>query len=57
MCHMTFIFTDSPTTLEENDSLISIPSEDEIREVVNSMGSLKVPSLDGVQKLFYQFFF
>jgi len=38
----------------ENDSLFSIPSDQEIKDVVFSFGSYKAPDPDGMSAIFYK---
>jgi hypothetical protein len=41
-------------TEEKNIFLCSIPSEEEIFEAINSLGSIKAPGPDGFTALFYK---
>lgn len=49
-----FHFTDSLVSREENEFLESIPSVEEIKEALDSMGPLKEPNSDGISAIFYQ---
>lgn len=42
------------TTDEENENLIMPPSPGEMKEIIDSIGSLKAPRPDGFSSLFYQ---
>ena len=41
-------------TEEENVELLCIPTWEEVRNVVFSMGAFKAPGLDGMTALFYK---